>query len=166
MPQSTRHILFHKLLEDSPAYLQHYISLDEKYIDKNEIHFEYLREMKSNIRRFAEDDRHYKYKIYLNMNTTLEPSNFIHDFRHISSKITKFRVGSHYLPIETGRWCRKPRNERLCPSCKVLGDEVHLIYSCREIDRTGLTLPNTFTDLWKCDVFKLFLRIESSCDYL
>ena len=101
------------------------------------------------------------------MNDALVPSNFIYDLRYVATKITKFRLGSHSLPIETGRWCRKPRNERLCPSCKVLGDEFHIVYICNDINRTGLHLPPTFVELWKCDaVFDLFQRIDSSCDYL
>ena len=145
---STRYILLNKLLENSPAYLQHYIDLDTKYNSKNEIYFEYLCNLKDRIRSNAANDSHYKYQIYLTMNDALVPSNFIYDLRYITTKITKFRLGSHSLPIETGRWCRKPRNERLCPSCKVLGDEFHIVYICNDIERTGLHLPPTFAELW------------------
>ena len=85
----------------------------------------------------------------------------------IATKITRFRLGSHYLPIETGRWSRKPRNERLCHSCEVLGDEFHLVFTCTEVNRTGLILPATFNELWLCnDVFELFKRIDNTGNFL
>ena len=105
--------------------------------------------------------------MYLCINPYLEPSNFINDCRSIAGKIIKFRVGSHYLPIETGRWCRKAREDRLCANCNVLGNEIHLIFNCRLIDRTGLQLPNSFTELWKCDdVFELFKRIDRCSEFI
>ena len=67
--QSARHILFNKLLVNCPAYLQHYIKLDEKGNNKNEIHLEYLRNMKDNIRQHAASVSHYKYNIYLEIHT-------------------------------------------------------------------------------------------------
>ena len=155
------------IVENVPSYLKHYIDLDTKYNNSNEIHFEYLCKLKDKIRNLGKDDSHYRYYMYMLNNPDLTPSIFVHHMRYISSIITKFRLGSHFLPIETGRWSRKPRNERLCPTCNVLGDERHLIYNCCEIDRTGLHLPNTFIDLWKSDeVIKLFKRISGCCDYL
>ena len=49
---------------------------------------------------------------------------------------TRLRLGSHSMPIETGR-CSQIKN-RLCPTCKVLGDERHYIYDCCEIGRNNL----------------------------
>ena len=64
------------------------------------------------------------------------------------------------LPIETGRWRRIPRPERLCPYCNVLGDEIHFIYSCRMINRSDLNLPPDISNIWDSDdVYRLFQRI-------
>ena len=157
-----RYKVFHELLQNAPAYLQHYLDLESKYNNRNEIHFEYLCKLKEKIRNFAAKNDRYKYQIYMSFNPCLTPSFFVSHLSKISSVITKFRLGSHYLPIETGRWVRKPRDERLCPSCNVLGDEHHLIYECIEIDRSGLQLPDNATDLWKSDhIFELFKRIDS-----
>ena len=167
-PQSTRCILFNKLLESKPSYLQHYVDLDEKYNNKNEIHFEHLRKLKDKIRQQAADESHYKFSMYLDINSNLTPSKYLDDFRSIAGKITKFRLGSHSLPIETGsRWCRTPREERLCETCIILGDERQLIYQCNEVNRNGLTLPNTFSGLWESkDVIELFHRIDIATEYL
>ena len=96
-------MLFNKLL-DVPSCLKHYVELDTKYNDSNEIQFEYLCKLKDNIRRLGSDETHYRYYIYMLHNPDLTPSAFIPQARRLSSQITKFRLGSHLLPIETGRW--------------------------------------------------------------
>ena len=42
---------------------------------------------------------------------------------------TRLRLSSHHLKIETGRWSRIPREERLCP-CGSVQDEVHVLLYC------------------------------------
>ena len=52
------------------------------------------------------------------------------------------------------------RNDRVCPECKVLGDEEHFLYDCQQIRRDDLQLPGSFADLWQhANVFKLFSRL-------
>ena len=44
--------------------------------------------------------------------------------------MTKFRLSSHKLRIERGRWLKVPRIDRLCVCCKKLEDELmHFLYS-------------------------------------
>ena len=47
--------------------------------------------------------------------------------------ITRWRLSSHKLKIETGRYTRPytERKDRLCHICDVIEDEVHAIYTCR-----------------------------------
>ena len=47
-------------------------------------------------------------------------------------RLAQFRMGSHMLGVETGRWQRLPRAERLCQrcSCNVVDDEAHMIWGC------------------------------------
>ena len=47
--------------------------------------------------------------IYLELNPTLSQCPYVNDLHPICNNIIKFRVGSHRLPIETGRWNRAPR---------------------------------------------------------
>ena len=62
---------------------------------------------------------------------------------------TKFRAGSHQLKIETGRWSRTARGDRLCTHCNVLGDEHHAVYDCDLIHRGDLAdTPTTLSSLW------------------
>ena len=56
-------------------------------------------------------------------------NNYIADYRRV--ELTRFRVGSHRLKVETGRWSRIPRDQRTC-ACSVGGiqDERHVIFDC------------------------------------
>ena len=38
-------------------------------------------------------------------------------------------MSSHYLKIETGRWSRIPREQRLC-DCGSVQSEIHVLLSC------------------------------------
>ena len=42
---------------------------------------------------------------------------------------TRMRLGSHWLRIETGRWSRLPREQRLCP-CGEIQSESHVLLNC------------------------------------
>ena len=47
--------------------------------------------------------------------------------------LTRLRVSSHRLNIESGRWARPniiPVNERMCQNCNVLVDEYHFVLEC------------------------------------
>ena len=64
---------------------------------------------------------------------------------------TRFRLSSHNLAIEKGRWLRKPREERICPTCTVIQDEQHALRDClinaparRDFRDLDLALPAFF----------------------
>ena len=64
---------------------------------------------------------------------------------------TRFRLSSHCLEIEKGRWTRKPKEERLCPSCCVVQDEQHALKDCQQnssirqqFANADLRLPHVF----------------------
>ena len=95
------------------------------------------------------------------MNLNLEVSPFINNFHPLSKQIIRFRLGSHCLPIETGRWGRITRENRLCVDCGVLGDELHALYHCSNIDRSDINLPDNLDQVWESpDLFKLFQRLQ------
>ena len=81
----------------------------------------------------------------------------------MASDIIRFRVGSHYLPIETGRWNRKLPHERVCVNCGVIGDEEHAIYSCSLVSRDDIVFLDEISKLWlQPEVYKLFARIKAA----
>ena len=146
-------------------YLQHYVSLDEKYKNPNDIYTESMSKIKSAIREKACDiDNHYRFYIYSKMNPTLLPSPFL-TCANIGDAITRFRCGSHSLPIETGRWRRIPRVNRLCPKCYVLGDESHVLFHCSVIPRIHhIDNDNAnLSSIWKDkNIFKLFKELSDT----
>ena len=44
--------------------------------------------------------------------------------------LSKLRLSSHRLSIETGRWNRTDIANRICPSCNILEDEFHFLFEC------------------------------------
>jgi hypothetical protein len=50
------------------------------------------------------------------------------DRRNQIQAVARFRLGAHWLPIETGRFDRIARDQRYCPHCdhEAIGDEWHL----------------------------------------
>ena len=47
-------------------------------------------------------------------------------------RLAQFRMGSHMLGVEIGRWQRLPRAERICQrcSCDAVDDEAHMVWGC------------------------------------
>lgn len=53
--------------------------------------------------------------------------------RKYSIALSRLRVSSHRLAVESGRWrkpVRVPVEERICPFCNVLEDEYHFVLEC------------------------------------
>ena len=86
----------------------------------------------------------------MQINPSLTQSPFVVMPGMIALSCIKFRLGSHSLPIEVGRWRRKKRNERLCTHCNELGDEKHFLFRCLRINRDGMRLiDDDLENVWK-----------------
>ena len=158
---SRREKMLNLLLIKPPKYLKHYEKLHSDYDNGNDILDEGRNFVKEKIRTLATNG-HSKYIIYMKLNPELDPSPFLHIVHPTARDIIRFRLGSHYLPIETGRWCRKQRHERLCTNCGVIGDEEHLIYHCSLISRVGMSLDDISKVWLQPDVYQLFARIKAA----
>ena len=143
----TRNEIMNVLSNQPSPYLNHYFNLRSSYQSKEEIYSYFKLDNEEMIRRNANDGR-YKFQIYMDINPRLLPSPYMNNLNTAVKYITRFRLGSHLLPIETGRWSRTLRSERLCRACSVLGDERHYVYNCPTIDRNKLILPPTLSDIW------------------
>ena len=73
-----------------------------------------------------------KQRYYLLTNNTYCPAiyeSFIKEEYRII--LTRWRLSCFDLQIETGRYNRTPREERLCSLCGVVEDEQHVLFRCR-----------------------------------
>ena len=112
---SRRDRMLNMLLQNQnrTRYIQHYEDLVTRYESKKDIVNEYRNLLKQRIYAKA-NTGHYKYYIYTRINPELTTSPFLDVLHPIVGYVLKFRLGSHYLPIETGRWSGRPCHERLC----------------------------------------------------
>ena len=68
------------------------------------------------------------------------------------------RLASHHLKIETGRWSRLPREQRLC-QCGQVQTEEHVILNCvllnnaRENSDLNFTNLRTISEFFEYDSF-------------
>ena len=56
------------------------------------------------------------------------PLKYIEERERLS--FTRFRLSSHHLKIETGRWARINVENRLCDCGKGIQDEPHVLFHC------------------------------------
>ena len=93
---------------------------------------ESLQQLKENCRRSANSST--RFSTYLMMNPELDNHpiyglcEYIPDSRRIA--FTRLRLSSHRLRIETGRWTRTPREQRLCVCDGSIQDEIHALFHC------------------------------------
>ena len=82
------------------------------------------------------------------------------------------RISCHLLPIESGRYKKIPRVERLCPLCNrsEIGDEFHYLLKCTHSSLSHIrgifleslySINSNFTNM-SCKA--LFLYVMSMCD--
>lgn len=64
-------------------------------------------------------------------------------------QISKLRCSNFKFPIETGRWSRVPREDRICNLCRNgLGDEFHYLFTCNNTNIKNLRdkyIPQYYT---------------------
>ena len=96
----------------------------------NTEHMEDLNKLKENFISNQYGSKALAYKD-LNPNLTLHriysEKEYITEFKRVN--FTRFRLSSHNLKIETGRWSRIPREDRLC-ECGEIQDELHVTLHC------------------------------------
>ena len=97
-----------------------------------------------------------RYETYLTMNPMLDVHevylrrgcnsmgfNSMHVVEAHRVAFTRFRLSSHDLKIETGRWSRLQRENRLCP-CGSIQTEFHVLFECNRSEEIRSQFPNCF----------------------
>ena len=76
----------------------------------------------------------------LSLNEIYSGSNIIPELTRIA--FTRMRTSSHRLRIETGRWSRTPREQRLC-NCGDIQSEEHVLLRCPISQELRVMFPST-----------------------
>ena len=158
---SSRKVVFDTIKQPKNDFIMHYTDLITRYNSKKDIQQYFHQKLCSEIRYSAEDDNKYKFQLYKSFNPDLIPPDVKKVYAY---KFIRLRLSSHSMPIETGRWRRVARENRLCETCNTLGDEKHYIYHCPNIDRTNINDIPEFKELNKYN--KLEQLIEKLKLYL
>ena len=121
-------------------YLRHYRNLHNKFSSAKLCYDFYVKEfsdkIKQNVIRKTAIERNSNLNDYIKLNTDLiSPiyyrSYVINEYDRIIN--TKYRTGSHFLKIQTGRYTRIEQSQRLC-ECGQLQTLHHVIFECEKLD--------------------------------
>ena len=109
-----------KFAQDNPT--SHYKKLESDYSNPDNCYTTlsntYLNKIRLSFTSNSDEDS--SFGTYLQINPSLSspifPPNILENERIL---LTRYRTGSHYLIIKTGRWCNppKPRNTWICNKC-------------------------------------------------
>ena len=157
--QSRREKMLTFLLANQTDFLHHYEQLITKYSCAQDIAKEFRAKTKEKVYELARKGKT-KYCTYVEINPELSTSPLLDVIHPIAKDMIKFRLGSHYLPVETGRWSGLDHNARLCGTCGEIGDEKHVLYRCSLINRSDVEL-NEISRLWcQPEVYNIFKQIK------
>ena len=112
----------------------------KKKLQKNYLEFYYKEKLASSekITLYKHLDRNYSLAPYLSKIKN-------HKFRQA---LTKMRISAHNLEIETGRYTKPTREERLCKLCSLeFEDEMHFIMSCPKLSKRRTTFDKIIIDM-------------------
>ena len=107
--------------------------------------------------------RHSYVYIYKNITNHFRCQNYFHMVTNCKHRISllRFRTKNHSLPnVIQGRGRnRRPYNERLCPTCNVLGDRLHCLFECENTRHFRHVLPRYYT--FRPNMFKFSSLLSS-----
>ena len=90
-------------------------------------------------------------------------------------RLAQMRTGSHWLGVETGRWQRVERQQRLCKRCGCgeVDDEAHMIWKCpalmdqrvahSELFKTGIDSLASFFDQDQSKLASFLRQCRDEC---
>lgn len=138
-PDSPYSKIYKIALDQNIPFIKHYEDLYIKYsnpfICNSEISKINMDNLKLKVS--ADNDVNSPSHTYRLINPSLSACNIYSNAylpEHERILLSKYRLGSHYLPIETGRWTKPktPQHLRLCNKCNSneIGNLSHVIFDC------------------------------------
>ena len=122
-------------VKPSDVTLETFVLLKEKLCDY------YIRYWSERIKTFSKMDT------YSLLKQRFRLENYISDVKKGAHRIilSKIRISNHRLAIETGRFSKTSRNERICLHCKTdnvseIDDEQHLLLRCSRFSEIRIAL--------------------------
>ena len=115
-----------------------------------------------------------KLSLYSEVKNEVRFESYLDLIKNVKTRVavTKMRISCHLLPIESGRYKKIPRVERLCPLCNrsEIGDEFHYLLKCTHSSLShirGIFLESLYSinsNFTNMSYKALFLYIMSMCD--
>ena len=112
--------------------------------------------------------------LYSEVKNEVRSESYLDLIKNVKTRVavTKMRISCHLLPIESGRYKKIPRVERLCPLCNrsEIGDEFRYLLKCTHSSLSRIrgiflerlySINSNFTNM---SCMALFLCIMSMCD--
>ena len=94
-----------------------------------------------------------KLSLYSELKNEVRFESYLDLIKNVKTRVavTKMRISCHLLPIESGRYKKIPRVERLCPLCNrsEIGDEFHYLLKCTHSSLShmrGIFLESLYID--------------------
>jgi hypothetical protein len=81
---------------------------------------------------------------------------------YLRKAITRVRLGSHRLKIETGRWSRIPVDQRLCSCGLAIQSEEHVLLTCNLTNKLRKKTYSNLNELMKDDPLTIGLLCYNS----
>ena len=80
--------------------------------------------------------------------------------------LTSFRISTHRLRIERGRYCGEKPEDRLCGSCNVVENEIHFLCECNKYDIFRLKMLDNISasNISPLDHERTFIKLMTSSD--
>ena len=136
-PQSTISQLYALALQSNTQFLRHYKKLDAAFNTPRHCfnHYAQIQKTESElkIQNKFESDPDSILGTYKRINPTLQQPSFYRNIccHELDRKtITRYRVGCHYLKIQSGRLAGNDRNTRLCTCNNEVQTLAHVLFDC------------------------------------
>ena len=114
--------LLRQFIANEIQYICVCIYLYDKYWSKSLNKDKFDSSVGSRLSLYSEANNEVRFESYLDLITNV----------NTRVAVTKTRISCHLLPIESGRYKKIPRVQRLCPLCdrSEIGDEFHYLFKC------------------------------------
>ena len=86
------------------------------------------------------------YKL-IKKNFEIEPYIEILQEKKLRRSLSSFRISTHRLRIERGRYCGERPEERLCDFCNIIEDEIHFLCGCKRYLELRRKMFDTIKDI-------------------